>query len=152
MAVNSEGLLAVTAEWNKCVHLLTKEGASVRSIGKGMLGRLLFSVSFDLKGNVWVTDYDNNKVVQLSQDGRLLQTIHHASSERDYMSFPYSISASTEGLIYICDSDNCRVTVHDEDGKFLFAFGSIGVLESTCLRQVPLYRETTANSCYFQKS
>ena len=117
-----------------------------------MLGSLLFGVCFDLKGNVRVTDSDNNKVVQLSQDGRLLQTIHHASSKRDYMSFPYGISVSTEGLIYICDSDNCRVTVHDEDSKFLFAFGSIGVLESTCLRQVPLYRETSANSCYFQKS
>ena len=126
IAVNSNGLLAATDVVNRCVHLLTNNGTLVRSIGKGMLGSHLFGVSFDLKGNVWVTDYNNNKVVKLSQDGRLLQTIHHASSESDCFSYPSGVSVSAEGLIYVCDSRNDRVTVHDEDGKFLFTFGSIG--------------------------
>ena len=129
VAVNSEGLLAVTDESNKCVHLFTKEGALVRSIGKGVLGSWLFGaslpgVAFDLKGNVWVTDCYNDIIVKLSQDGRLLQTIHHAGSERDHLSGPNGMYVSQKGLIYICDSDNHRVTVHDEEGKFLFAFGS----------------------------
>ena len=128
VAVNSEGFIAVTDGRNKCVHLLTKEGALVRSIKKGVLGGLsLCGVAFDLKGNIWVTDFGSNKVVKLSQDGRLLQTILHAESERDCFSSPYGMSVSTEGLIYICDCGNHRVTVHDEDGKFLFAFGSKGV-------------------------
>ena len=122
--MSNEGLLAVTDELSKCIHLLTKDGKAVRSIGKGVLGNFSYGIAFDPKGNVWVSDHNNNKVIKLSQDGRLLQTIHHAGSERDCLSFPYGISVSTEGLIYICDSDNCRVTVHDEDGKFLFAFGS----------------------------
>ena len=126
IAVNSEGLLAVTDVVNRCVHLLTNNGTLVRSIGEGVLGVGLFGVSFDLKGNVWVTDYYNNKVVKLSQDGRLLQTIHHASSESDCISYPSGVYVSAEGLIYICDRDNHRITVHDEDGKFLFAFGSKG--------------------------
>ena len=126
IAVNSEGLLAVTDRGNGCVHLLTNDGTLVRSIGKGVLGGGLFGVSFDLKGNVWVTDFSKNKVVKLSQDGRLLQTIHYASSESDYFSKPWGVSVSAEGLIYICDSGNHRVTVHDEDGKFLFTFGSKG--------------------------
>ena len=126
IAVNSEGLLAVTDWGNKCVHLLTNNGTLVRSIGKGMLSSGLYGVSFDLKGNVWVTDCPNNKVVKLSQDGRLLQTIHHASSESDCFSSPWGVYVSAEGLIYICDSDNHRVTVHDEDGKFLFTSGLKG--------------------------
>ena len=73
-----------------------------------------------------MTDRDNKKVVKLSQDGRLLQTIHHASSERDSCSNPTGVSVSAEGLIYVCDRSNHRVTVHDEVGKFLFAFGSKG--------------------------
>ena len=52
IAVNSDGLLAVTDGRNRCVHLLTNDGTLVRSIGKGMLGGLLYGVSFDLKGNV----------------------------------------------------------------------------------------------------
>ena len=126
ITVNSEGLLAVTDVENRCVHLLTNNGTLVRSIGKGVLSSHLFGVSFDLKGNVWVTAWDNNKVVKLSQDGRLLQTIHHASSESDCFSSPSEVYVSAEGLIYICDSCNYRVTVHDEDSKFLFAFGSKG--------------------------
>ena len=126
VAVNSDGLLAVTDGGNRCVHLLTNNGTLVRSIGKGVLGSSLFGVSFDLKGNVWVTDWNNNKVVKLSQDGRLLQTIHHASNESDPFSNPRGISVSAEGRIYICDRGNHRISVHNEGGKFLFMFGSKG--------------------------
>ena len=126
VAMNSEGLLAVTDEVNDCDHLLTKEGALVRSVWKGVVGGRLSGVAFDLRGNVWIAGYRNNKVVKLSQDGRLLQTIRHAGSESDGLSSPRGVSVSPEGLIYICDSDNHRVTVYDEEGKFLFAFGSKG--------------------------
>ena len=130
VAVNSEGLLAVTDEGNDenmCIHLLRIDSALVRSIGKGMLGSDLGGISFDLKGNVvWVADMGNNKVLKLSQDGRLLQTTDHGGSKSDHFNHPTGVSVSPEGLIYICDSRNYRVTVHDEEGMFLFAFGSKG--------------------------
>ena len=126
VAVNSEGLLAVTDELNCCVHLLTTEGALVRSIGEGMLGSLC-GVAFDLKGNVWVTDYKSNKLVKLSQSGQLVQTIHHTHSGSDRFCEPAGVSVSPEGLMYVCDSGKHRITVHDEEGKFLFAFGVEGI-------------------------
>ena len=126
VAVNSEGLLAVTDVTNSCIHLFTKEGALVRSIGKGMLGGLLHGITFDLKNNVWVADMGNNKVLKLSQDGQLLQTIDHAGSKSDRFNCSLGVSVSPEGLVYICDNGNHRVTVHDEEGMFLFAFGSKG--------------------------
>ena len=121
--MNSEGLLAVVDRVDKCVHLLTKEGALVRSIGKGVLSDDLPGVAFDLKGNVLVADWLNNKVVKLSQDGRLLQTL---DNESNGLSNPRGVYVSPEGLIYICDHHHHCVTVHDEDGKFLFAFGTKG--------------------------
>ena len=124
--MSSEGLLAVTDDDNKCVHLLSKEGALVRSIGKGVFGGSLGGITFDLKGNVWVTDTSSNKVLKLSQDGRLLQTIDHAGSKSDHFNHPTGVSVSPEGLIYICDEGNHRVTIHDEGGKFQFAVGSKG--------------------------
>ena len=123
VAVNSEGLLAVTDNRDRCIYLHSKE---VRSIGKGVLGGDLRGVAFDLKGNVWVTDTDSNKVCKLSQDGQLLQTIDYAGSKRDHFRYPCGVCVSPEGLVYICDRDNHHVTVHDEDGMFLFAFGSDG--------------------------
>ena len=125
VAVNSEGLLAVTDGENRCIHMFRKEGALVRSIGKGMCGDL-GGITFDLKGNVWVADIGNNKVLKLSQDGQLLQTIDHAGSKRDHFNHPIDVFVSPEGLVYICDNGNHRVTVHDEEGMFLFAFGSKG--------------------------
>ena len=126
VAVNSEGLLTVTDCTNKCIHLFRKEGGLVRSIGKGVLGVFLYGITFDLKRNVWVTDWRNNKVLKLSQDGRLLQTIDHAGSKSDHFNFPLGVSVSPEGLVNICDSGNHRVTVHDEEGMFLFVFGTKG--------------------------
>ena len=126
VAVNSDGLLAVTDDENRCIHLLTIDGALVRSIGKRVLGSDLGASTFDLKGNVWVVDKGNNKVLKLSQDGRLLQTIDHAGSKSDRFINPLGVSVSPEGLVYICDRGNRRVTVHDEEGMFMFAFGSKG--------------------------
>ena len=124
--MNSQGLLAVTDGANRSVHLLSKDGALVRSIGGGVLSGNLCGVAFDLKGNIWVADWDNKKVVKLSIDGKHLQTLRYASSRSDGFNHPNGVSVSTEGLIYICDCGNHRVTVHDEKGKFLFTFGSKG--------------------------
>ena len=126
VAVNSEGLLAVTDDSNTCIHTFRKEGPLVRSIGKGVLGPNLGGITFDLKGNVWVANVGNNKVLKLSQDGRLLKTIYHAKSKSDHFNHPLGVSVAPEGLVYICDSANHRVTVHNEEGMFLFAFGSKG--------------------------
>ena len=126
VAVSSEGLVAVTDGRNRCVHLLTNEGTFVRSIGEGMLGNALFGVAFNLKGNIWVTDYHSNKLVRLSQSGQLLLTIHHTRSGSDHFCRPSGVSVSQEGLLYVCDNGNHRITVHDEEGKFLFAFGVKG--------------------------
>ena len=121
----SQGLLAVTDNKNRCIYLHNKEGET-RSIGKGVLGSDLRGITFDLKENVWVTDTKSNKVLKLSQNGRLLQTIYCAGSKMDHFQYPCGVSVSPEGLVYICERDNHRVTVHDEEGTFQFAFGSKG--------------------------
>ena len=126
VAVKSEGLLAVADGGNRCVYIFNKEGTLVRSIGKGVLSSDLCGVTFDLKGNVWVTDWGCDRIFKLSQDGRLLQTIDHAEDKNYHFTSPGGLSASPEGLIYICDRGNLCVTVHDEEGMFLFAFGAKG--------------------------
>ena len=123
--MNSEGLLAVADQGNHCVHLLRKEGALVRSIGKGVFGRGLYGVAFDPNENVWVTNWAKENIVQLSQDGRVLQTIQDVGRKGN-SSHPLGLSVSPEGLIYMCDRNNHYVSVHDEEGKFMFTFGLQG--------------------------
>ena len=126
VAVNSEGLLAVADGGSRCVHLLNKEGTLVKSIGKGVLSHSLCGFAFDLKGNIWVTDWERNETLKLSKNGQLLQTINHVGSKNNRFNCPIGVSVSPEGVIYICDRGNHRVTVHDEEGMFLLAFGSKG--------------------------
>ena len=123
VAVDSEGLLAVTDHTNKCVHLFSKDGALVRSIGEGFCGPL-FGVAFDLKGNIWVADTNRKEIANMSQNGQHLRTICNASGE-NRLEYPMGVSISPEGMIYICNYGNHHVTVHDE-GKFLISFGSKG--------------------------
>ena len=100
------------------------KGELTHLLREGMLGSNLGGI--DMKGNVWVTDRTNNKVLKLSQDGRLFQAIDHAGSKSDRFNHPTGVSVSLKGLIYTCDSGNHRVTIHDEEGKFQFAVGSKG--------------------------
>lgn len=123
--MSSEGLLAVTDYENHCVHLLSNDGKFVRSIGKEVMNDE-YGVAFDKKGNIWVTHWDNNKVVKLSEGGQVFQTICHVAGEHDCFSSPRGLCISSESQIYICDFNNHRLTVHDEEGKFLYAFGSKG--------------------------
>ena len=71
----------------------------VKSIGKGVLGGSLGGITFDLKGNVWVTDTSSWKVLKLSQDGQLLQAVDHVGSKSDCFNCPTGVSVSPEGLI-----------------------------------------------------
>ena len=126
MAVNSGGLLALADAGNSCVHIFNKEGTLMWSVGKGVLGSDLCGVTFDMKVNIWVTHWGSKKILKISQDDQLLQTLDHGGKSGNNVHFhrPGGVSVSPEGLIYICNRGNQRVTVHDEEGMFLFAFGS----------------------------
>ena len=126
VAVNSGGLLALADDGNRCVHIFNKKGTLMWSIGKGVLGSDLCGVTFDLKVNIWVSHWGSNKILKVSQDDRLLQTLGGKSGKNDHCNCPGGVSVSPEGLIYICNRGDQRVTVHDEEGMILFSFGSKG--------------------------
>ena len=126
VAVNSEGLLAVTDDWTKCVHLYSKEGALVKPIENSELKGYFGGITFDLEGNVWVAAMSSCRVLQLSQYGQKIKAIDCAGSKLGNFNCPTGVSVSPEGLICICDWNNHRVTIHDAEGKFQFAVRSMG--------------------------
>ena len=82
-----------------------------------MLGSNVYAITFDLKGNVWMVDRSHKKVLKLSQDGQLLQTLDHVGFVKydnlnHGLSHPTVVSVSQEGQIYICDTHH--FTVYDE--------------------------------------
>jgi len=73
-------------------------------------------------GNVWVTDYYNNRLLEYSSatisgfsDGTALNAdlaLGHTSftsSNRDYFQYPSGVTADTSGNLWVTDSDNNRI-------------------------------------------
>ena len=124
IAINQDGLIAVTDESNKHVHLIRRDRQLITTIKKLQLGGELGGVAFDGEGNIWVADSQNGRVVNVSQDGLPLHTIKHLRKESDRLKRPTDIAISPKGHVYICDYGENRISVHDQSGKFLLTFGS----------------------------
>ena len=115
----------MTDDENRCVHLMTANGLLVRTgIGKNHLGGILQGVAFDEKGDIWLSDTQNNRVIKYSRDGNPLLQISHLSHEQEYLSHPTHLIVSGNGCLYVCDHENLRVSAFDSQGKFLFKFGN----------------------------
>ena len=124
IAINQDGLIAVTDESNKHVHLIRTDGKLLKTFKKLQLGDGLGGVAFDTEGNVWVADSRNDSILKLSIDGRLLHTINHLGCERDRLNYPTDIAISPKGHVYICDYGDNHITAHDASGQFLYMFES----------------------------
>lgn len=104
---------------------------SYGSFGGPVQGRLFFGpggMSFDKKGNIWITDFSADVVkVYNANTGELVKTVGSNGSELGQYVGPAGISVSPNtGRIYVGDQYNGRVQVLDSDGNALFAFGSRG--------------------------
>lgn len=126
LAINQDGLIAVTDESNKHVHLIAGSGKLVKTFKKEKFSDTLGGVTFDGEGNVWVSDSGNDRVMKFSQNGRLLHIINHLSNERERLNHPTDVAVSRKGHIYICDYGDHHISVHNESGQFMFMFGSKG--------------------------
>ena len=76
-------------------------------------------VSTDAKGNVYITDTANGRVVILNPDYTLktvLQNLKYGEEELDF-SGALGAYAHTDGKLYIADTQNARVIVCDATGK-----------------------------------
>jgi YD repeat-containing protein len=128
----------------------TSTGKVVRTFGKPGTGGGEFKepngVAIDSKGNVWVTDYANNRVQEFTEAGVFMKTFGFGVSNGESklqvctsacraglsgsgsgeFSGPAGIAFSGEN-IYVTDLNNSRVEELKEEGKtFVAAFGSVG--------------------------
>jgi sugar lactone lactonase YvrE len=74
-------------------------------------------IALDRDGNVWVADYGRDRVVKLSPDGRLLQTIGSRGSAAGEFVGPKGIAVDpSTGRLYIADTGNARIQRLAPDG------------------------------------
>lgn len=86
----------------------------------------------DTDGNVWVSDYANNRIEEFSAAGNFLRSCGSTGSGSGQFSGPTGIAVNPVvtgnrgGYIYVSDSGNGRIEVFSPECKFTESFGKPG--------------------------
>jgi len=104
-----------------------KEGSSVfLSSVNAANGKSLLSpadAAVDAKGNVWVADKGNNRVVEYSPEGAFVREVAIFASNGGKLSSPSGIVVDPGGKVWVADTANNRIVQLNEKGEFLLAIG-----------------------------
>ncbi|WP_445629110.1 scytonemin biosynthesis PEP-CTERM protein ScyF [Nostoc sp. DSM 114167] len=122
--------------YNNRINQFDSQGNFIRSFANGEFtdlipGRLFFGpsgVTFDKTGNVYVGDFNGERILKFTPDGKQIGviggTLGTALGETQGVA---GIRISpVSGNIFLADQYNNRVQVLDPNGKPLYAFGSAG--------------------------
>ena len=107
------------------VRKYNAEGELVKTIaaygtGTGQV-RFPTDLTIDDSGNLWVADSENERVLEFSSSGTLLNTVSLGAQGR-----AWGIDLSPSGEIWVAEPSLHRVTVLDQAGKVLNRFGTEG--------------------------
>ena len=78
-------------------------------------------------GNVYVTDFYNNRVQKFDANGTFLTTWGTSGSGEGQFSNPYGIATDASERVYVSDTGNNRVQKFDASATFLTMWGSYGL-------------------------
>ena len=85
------------------------------------------AVAVDGAGDIYVADTYNNRVVELSPAGAVLDEWGSRGSGDGRFHSPTGIALDAAGNVYVVDSENNRVEVFDSAGHFLQKWGERGI-------------------------
>ena len=93
--------------------------------GSGQLSRPA-DVAVNSAGNLWVADYNNNRVEELSSKGVYLAQVGTAGSGNGQLSHPSAVALDAKGDILVADAGNKRIEEFGAGGEYLRGFGAAG--------------------------
>jgi YD repeat-containing protein len=81
----------------------------------------------DGEGNVWVSDYGNNRIEEFSSGGSFIASYGSPGSGEGQFNGPGGIDINqSTGKVYVADTNNHRIEEFTKAGKFVKAFGTSG--------------------------
>jgi DNA-binding beta-propeller fold protein YncE len=101
----------------------------IRTIGSSgtasgqFLGPSGLSIS-EKSGNIYVTDFLNNRIQVLNSQGEPILVFGELGSEPGQFNSPVAIEVDDQENIYVGDALNNRVQVFDKNGNYLTSFGT----------------------------
>ena len=88
-----------------------------------------WGIAVDSKGNVYIADAWNNRIVKCDADGNFVTQWGANDPYNPGGSFygPRAIAISSEDIVYVCDTGYKRIMIYDENGNYLRKFGVSGM-------------------------
>ncbi len=83
-------------------------------------------VAVGASGNVYVTDFYNNRIQKFDANGGFLTTWGTSGSGPAQFTNPYGVGTDASENVYVTDTGNNRVQKFDANGTFLAMWGSYG--------------------------
>jgi DNA-binding beta-propeller fold protein YncE len=78
-----------------------------------------WGIDVDTEGDVYVTDWRNDRVQKFTADGRFLMQFGTPGAGEGEFNRPTGIAVDQAGVIYVADWHNDRLQVFDADGSFV---------------------------------
>ncbi|MDQ1731719.1 MAG: tripartite motif-containing protein 71 [Pseudonocardiales bacterium] len=124
-------VIFVSEDIENRVREFRTDGTFVRTIGIGLgskLGQLNAprDAATDSNGNIYVADYNNNRIAKFSPAGKPLMVWGTRGRANGQFVRPYGVDVDDSNRIYVADSDNDRIQVFLGGGKFVHVYGSTG--------------------------
>lgn len=122
--------------YNNRINQFDSQGKFIRSFAKGEFtplvpGRFFFGpsgVTFDKTGNVYVGDFNGERILKFTSDGKQIGVIGGTTGTAlgEFQGVAGTRISPVSGNIFVADQYNNRVQVLDPNGKPLYTFGSAG--------------------------
>jgi DNA-binding beta-propeller fold protein YncE len=129
------GGIYVADQANSRVQRFAKDGTFLgawggRPLGDGAPADGQFitpvSVALDAMGNVYVGDFNGDRVQKFTAEGQFLLKWGTTGTSAGQFTRVAGIAVGPNGRVYVADPGNSRVQVFDQQGTFVSTFGSAG--------------------------
>lgn len=116
-------LISLPGESSANIAFVSKWGSE--GAGDGQF-QLPTDVATDSSGNVYVADYQNNRIQKFTSDGAFITKWGSLGSGDGQLSLPYGIGVDLSDNVYVADLLNSRIQKFTSDGVFITKWGSLG--------------------------
>jgi sugar lactone lactonase YvrE len=90
------------------------------------IGGSPFGIAFDKTGNIYVSDYTNNRIEKFSSTHEFITSWGSKGPSPGQFNGPTAIAIDNNDNIYVSDSWNHRIQVFSSSGAFIRTWGSLG--------------------------
>jgi hypothetical protein len=133
LRIDGEGNVWTTDNGNHVLRKFSRTGELLATLGEVDRGgadethfRSPDDLVFSSKGEIFVADSGNGRIVRLAADGKFISQWGSRGKGAGQFSTAHGLAIDAEDRVYVADRGNKRVQVFQPDGKFVAEWGGFG--------------------------